>query len=155
MFLWAVLSCASSGEEGSVNRSKCVCFSNSEYLRMMYKYNFVSVMFSAVFWRVINHMSVWGKVLIRVLTCNSYPSYILKKNFWRKKNISTCFSIWFFSIFPQISMSVSYREYALMVSAWIPWAATDVPAKWDLCQILPSQDASVSNTANQSTKLDT
>lgn len=52
-------------------------------------------------------------------------------------------------------MSVSYREYALMVSAWIPWAATDVPANWDLCQILPSQDAYVSNTANQSTQLDT
>lgn len=32
-----------------------------------------------------------------------------------------------------------------MVSVWIPWAATDVPAKWDLGPTLPFQAVFVSN----------
>lgn len=42
-------------------------------------------------------------------------------------------------------MSVSSKVYALMVSVWTPWAATDVPAKWDLGPTLPFQVVFVSN----------
>lgn len=42
-------------------------------------------------------------------------------------------------------MNASYKVYALMVSVWTPWAATDVPAKWDLGPTLRFQVVSVSN----------
>ena len=48
-------------------------------------------------------------------------------------------------VFLQILMNANYRVCALMVSVWIPWAATDVPAKWDLGRILPFQVVFVSN----------
>lgn len=54
-------------------------------------------------------------------------------------------SLWSAFAFLQILMSVSSKVYALMVSVWTPWAATDVPAKWDLGPILPFQVVFVSN----------
>lgn len=42
-------------------------------------------------------------------------------------------------------MNVSYKVYALMVSVWIPWAATDAPAKWDSGLTLPFQVVFVSS----------